>query len=228
MFVMSIVLCGIYIIIFFFFFLMIRRPPRSTRTDTLFPYTTLFRSIKVADHVGIVVQPAAVGKDPAARHVGDALHKVRIGEQRVFGQGRKRDAQDAGILCPHIAFCLAVIVTQTRLDPADEALVPLIIAVERGGDRASLVLVRIVVKLRNGPDVGIGQQAVVREVIGGNSAAGVEVGGDLVCDAFGPPRDERALVGARQIGRASSRGRVWQYVVVSGGAVSLKQKEILE
>src|SRR3546814_11280422 len=27
-----------------FFFLMLRRPPRSTRTDTLFPYTTLFRS----------------------------------------------------------------------------------------------------------------------------------------------------------------------------------------
>src|SRR3546814_12562507 len=32
--------------VFYFniFFLMIRRPPRSTRTDTLFPYTTLFRS----------------------------------------------------------------------------------------------------------------------------------------------------------------------------------------
>src|SRR3546814_12481406 len=29
----------------FFFFLMIRRPPRPTRTDTLFPYTTLFRSL---------------------------------------------------------------------------------------------------------------------------------------------------------------------------------------
>src|SRR3546814_3637924 len=28
-----------------FFFLMIRRPPRSTRTDTVFPYTTLFRSL---------------------------------------------------------------------------------------------------------------------------------------------------------------------------------------
>src|SRR3546814_12394477 len=28
-----------------FFFLRIRRPPRSTRTDTLFPYTTLFRSL---------------------------------------------------------------------------------------------------------------------------------------------------------------------------------------
>src|SRR3546814_2600186 len=32
------------VFVFFFFFLMIRRPPRSTRTDTLFPYTTLFRS----------------------------------------------------------------------------------------------------------------------------------------------------------------------------------------
>src|SRR3546814_11311702 len=30
------------------FFLMIRRPPRSTRTDTLFPYTTLFRSLPIA------------------------------------------------------------------------------------------------------------------------------------------------------------------------------------
>src|SRR3546814_3307840 len=29
----------------YFFFLMIRRPPRATRTDTLFPYTTLFRAI---------------------------------------------------------------------------------------------------------------------------------------------------------------------------------------
>src|SRR3546814_4862668 len=32
------------------FFLMIRRPPRSTRTDTLFPYTTLFRSHRQLTH----------------------------------------------------------------------------------------------------------------------------------------------------------------------------------
>src|SRR3546814_15637575 len=42
-------MCQLYVltlrfIIAVFFFLMIRRPPRSTRTDTLFPYTTLFRS----------------------------------------------------------------------------------------------------------------------------------------------------------------------------------------
>src|SRR3546814_14586767 len=34
----------IHLVHIVFFFLMIRRPPRSTRTDTLFPYTTLFRS----------------------------------------------------------------------------------------------------------------------------------------------------------------------------------------
>src|SRR3546814_2381310 len=37
-------LCSLCSFFFAFFFLMIRRPPRSTRTDTLFPYTTLFRS----------------------------------------------------------------------------------------------------------------------------------------------------------------------------------------
>src|SRR3546814_11038513 len=43
--VLCIITMYIYLSIMFFFFLMIRRPPRSTRTDTLFPYTTLFRSL---------------------------------------------------------------------------------------------------------------------------------------------------------------------------------------
>src|SRR3546814_13297954 len=45
------------------FFLMIRRPPRSTRTDTLFPYTTLFRS-----PVGLVHRRRDAGA--AAHHAG--------------------------------------------------------------------------------------------------------------------------------------------------------------
>src|SRR3546814_21050290 len=49
-----------------FFLLMIRRPPRSTRTDTLFPYTTLFRS--------------QVQLDRSVR-----LHRVGVGD-RVGGQ----------------------------------------------------------------------------------------------------------------------------------------------
>src|SRR3546814_16437278 len=44
--VISSSLYAIFLDMSLFFFLMIRRPPRSTRTDTLFPYTTLFRSIK--------------------------------------------------------------------------------------------------------------------------------------------------------------------------------------
>src|SRR3546814_1727241 len=39
-------------LILFCFFLMIRRPPRSTRTDTLFPYTTLFRSVRGTLNLG--------------------------------------------------------------------------------------------------------------------------------------------------------------------------------
>src|SRR3546814_19521102 len=49
-----------------FFFLMIRRPPRSTRTDTLFPYTTLFRSRSAAE------QASATGLHRAAALVPDA------------------------------------------------------------------------------------------------------------------------------------------------------------
>src|SRR3546814_13955472 len=56
------------------FFLMIRRPPRSTRTDTLFPYTTLFRSDE-----GV----AGAERDGAGRHV-NRLH------------GRAAEAVDGG------------------------------------------------------------------------------------------------------------------------------------
>src|SRR3546814_12876002 len=53
----------------FFFFLMIRRPPRSTRTDTLFPYTTLFRSPIVTSAIAALLQGAS-GKraDRAKEH----------------------------------------------------------------------------------------------------------------------------------------------------------------
>src|SRR3546814_3966501 len=59
------------------FFLMIRRPPRSTRTDTLFPYTTLFRS-KAFVFIGKA--------DPVA----DRFETVGDGE-RVFAPGGEID-----------------------------------------------------------------------------------------------------------------------------------------
>src|SRR3546814_5617366 len=53
-----------------FFFLMIRRPPRSTRTDTLFPYTTLFRSAVDLDRGEEVVARDAV-RPRAILEIGD-------------------------------------------------------------------------------------------------------------------------------------------------------------
>src|SRR3546814_11385357 len=51
---MSVLICFVVLsllsLLFFFFCLMIRRPPKSTRTDTLFPYTTLFRSTAPQEH----------------------------------------------------------------------------------------------------------------------------------------------------------------------------------
>src|SRR3546814_19210683 len=53
---------------------MIRRPPRSTRTDTLFPYTTLFRSAMQADRSGAAEhagEERIVAERSAAAVVGD-------------------------------------------------------------------------------------------------------------------------------------------------------------
>src|SRR3546814_5565524 len=58
-----------------FFFLMIRRPPRSTRTDTLFPYTTLVRSVRRVD--GIPGQGGALRMDHARGL--EAAFEQRIG-----------------------------------------------------------------------------------------------------------------------------------------------------
>src|SRR3546814_2086794 len=47
---------------------MIRRPPRSTRTDTLFPYTTLFRSAGAEDQLRPQVQRAGDGRQRGFAH----------------------------------------------------------------------------------------------------------------------------------------------------------------
>src|SRR3546814_3671327 len=58
---------------------MRRRPPRSTRTDTLFPYTTLFRSDEPDDssHVSALEKAGAVAWRGAARIVGRGRFEVR-------------------------------------------------------------------------------------------------------------------------------------------------------
>src|SRR3546814_5012973 len=74
---------------------MIRRPPRSTRTDTLFPYTTLFRSpVHRADrsgcHDGGDVEPAAEGslQGRAQPRAFPAVHRAGRGTARRDGTER--------------------------------------------------------------------------------------------------------------------------------------------
>src|SRR3546814_2547714 len=69
---------------------MIRRPPRSTRTDTLFPYTTLFRAEAGA---------RPVGHAEVHRHANEGHLKVaEVGLERIeLAVGRVEQGRDAGI-----------------------------------------------------------------------------------------------------------------------------------
>src|SRR3546814_9521287 len=60
-----------------FFFLMIRRPPRSTRTDTLFPYTTLFRSPSPCDDRQQLRHRAAWFRSTCFLRIGNELRSPR-------------------------------------------------------------------------------------------------------------------------------------------------------
>src|SRR3546814_7552852 len=61
---------------------MIRRPPRSTRTDTLFPYTTLFRS-HLAEAPSTSNFPAAVNRNQTAENrLEIGAHETGIGDHR--------------------------------------------------------------------------------------------------------------------------------------------------
>src|SRR3546814_6886805 len=76
-------ICGVIFFNSFFFFLMRRRPPRSTRTDTLFPYTTLFRSPMAAVDLRRQVWDfiaAAPNMPHGGERVGEATSAVRSEE----------------------------------------------------------------------------------------------------------------------------------------------------
>src|SRR3546814_15273325 len=90
---------------------MIRRPPRSTRTDTLFPYTTLFRSV-----------PRRRDRRPVERGIADILLAVRIADadlQRIDPVAALELVIDVGLQCEF----LGVIILQMRLDERHPVIV---------------------------------------------------------------------------------------------------------
>src|SRR3546814_7270697 len=102
---------------FFFFFLMIRRPPRSTRTDTLFPYTTLFRSTAAgldAADIGLIIVATATPDNtfPASATKVQAL----IGAPDCI-------AFDVAAVCSGFLYAVSVADSMLRTGAAKHALV---------------------------------------------------------------------------------------------------------
>src|SRR3546814_10479216 len=90
---------------------MIRRPPRSTRTDTLFPYTTLFRSVGAPRSRCHGLRPqgirdAGTAFGPASRHRGVfARATVRLGTKRVRSEEHTSELQSL-MRISYAVFCL--------------------------------------------------------------------------------------------------------------------------
>src|SRR3546814_10994979 len=110
-----------FLFVFFFFFLIIRRPPRSTRTDTLFPYTTLFRSevgatlntalVVMGDKLGLYRALAGAGPltptevadrtGTAERYVREWLNAQAAGGFVEYDPGSGRDRKSTRLNSSH-------------------------------------------------------------------------------------------------------------------------------
>src|SRR3546814_16222970 len=94
-----------------FFFLILRRPPRSTRTDTRFPYTTLFRSYKKIKSIQAPTLVANGDRDPTFPAIDSvvlahAIPKCRLALYPDAGHGFQfqnphRFAADLGTFLRH-------------------------------------------------------------------------------------------------------------------------------
>src|SRR3546814_15348298 len=78
------VLCMYSLALHVVFFFMIRRPPRSTRTDTLFPYTTLFRSWGEELVTALVIADEASAQESVLRQSAREMLGIRTPKQWLF------------------------------------------------------------------------------------------------------------------------------------------------
>src|SRR3546814_14483785 len=84
------------------FFLMIRRPPRSTRTDTLFPYTTLFRS--PPSRVRSVRRARGATRRDGVTAAGDGRDRD---DRRGFGRSEEHTSELQSLMrISYAVFCL--------------------------------------------------------------------------------------------------------------------------
>src|SRR3546814_9311988 len=94
--------------LFLFFFVMIRRPPRSTRTDTLFPYTTLVRSADGQPNYDYAISGGPDGKQGRGNHSNAVLHGLR-------GRSEEHTSELQSLMSiSYAVFCLKKKMTQIR------------------------------------------------------------------------------------------------------------------
>src|SRR3546814_18031466 len=86
----------LFLLACYFFFLMIRRPPRSTRTDTLFPYTTLFRS-QALPAVAAVHHGHVLPDRPAHRRRAEDRAPAPAGRRHLHRAAENRKAAGGGL-----------------------------------------------------------------------------------------------------------------------------------
>src|SRR3546814_3268993 len=117
-----------YCTVSLFFFVMIRRPPRSTRTDTLFPYTTLFRSgtlgnLQDGEHCPLIL----FRQKALRRHAEDSSREREHADEQHYGQHTDSDelAHDPGIARSHLV--------DAGEHPADRAAWPVAARLEQHG-----------------------------------------------------------------------------------------------
>src|SRR3546814_11175277 len=120
---------------------MIRRPPRSTRTDTLFPYTTLFRSesvvgLPVAGHIDADFLSHRLDRRAARRHRladddGDHVHDRAVGQFEKVQENRHKpeavaiaeiDRRPVAMAMGLPTVNEAIANTEGRLPPSSEGL----------------------------------------------------------------------------------------------------------
>src|SRR3546814_10255270 len=105
------------------FFLMIRRPPRSTRTDTLFPYTTLFRSRHAPGRARRGRRRAGAERrrqdDPSRRHLRLHPPPPRRGAPQRRSEEHTSELQSL-MRISYAVFCLKKKKKQIGRDPKDE------------------------------------------------------------------------------------------------------------
>src|SRR3546814_15321867 len=91
------------------FFLMIRRPPRATRTDTLFPYTTLFRSMATGARAGACGAggaAVAIQTQRTVRRKAGYVDQVQIGLEQTLRSEEHTSELQSLMRISYAVFCL--------------------------------------------------------------------------------------------------------------------------